>query len=74
MSQLVVALVQMGYGLPSTSAPQHWPFPRGHLGLGYAYILTHPGIPCLLHEHLSDGQLRQTIADLVRGWVGGRKG
>ncbi|KAI7843850.1 hypothetical protein COHA_002401 [Chlorella ohadii] len=47
------------------STQQHWPFPRGHLGLGYAYILTHPGIPCLLHEHLSDGQLRQTIADLI---------
>ena len=55
---------------PSLLPTQHWPFPRGHLGLGYAYILTHPGIPCLLHEHLMEAPLRKIIADLVGSqWV-----
>jgi hypothetical protein len=34
-------------GLPADSTQGHWPFPESHLGLGYAYILTHPGIPCV---------------------------
>lgn len=34
--------------LPCTgSTQQHWPFPTSHIELGYAYILTHPGVPCL---------------------------
>ena len=36
---------------PRFPDPQHWPFPSKHVMLGYAYILTHPGIPCLFWEH-----------------------
>lgn len=43
-----------GRGAGSTQA--HWPFPAGHLVQAYAYILTHPGTPCVFYDHLfSDG-------------------
>ena len=29
----------------------HWRFPPAHRMVGYAYILTHPGIPCLFWPH-----------------------
>eukprot|EP00746_Dinoflagellata_sp_MGD_P123426 gnl/MRDRNA2_/MRDRNA2_58076_c0_seq1.p1 gnl/MRDRNA2_/MRDRNA2_58076_c0~~gnl/MRDRNA2_/MRDRNA2_58076_c0_seq1.p1 ORF type:complete len:855 (+),score=118.50 gnl/MRDRNA2_/MRDRNA2_58076_c0_seq1:96-2660(+) len=32
----------------------HWPFPRTSVLIGYAYILTHPGIPCLFWDHLME--------------------
>jgi len=36
-----------------TGFPQnHWPFPLDRLALGYAYILTHPGICCVYGPHL----------------------
>jgi len=49
------------------SSQNHWPFPSSHVGLGYAYILTHPGIPCLFWEHLFDwgSELHKTVAGLV---------
>lgn len=35
-----------------TGPPQnHWPFPADRLSLGYAYVLTHPGIPCVFGPH-----------------------
>ena len=35
-----------------TGHPQmHWPFPTDRMGLGYAYALTHPGIPCVFWPH-----------------------
>ncbi|WPT13856.1 Alpha-amylase isozyme 3A [Picochlorum sp. SENEW3] len=36
------------------SSQQHWPFPSEHVMQGYAYILTHPGIPCIFWEHLME--------------------
>jgi alpha-amylase len=38
------------------SSQKHWPFPSSvdKLVQGYAYILTHPGIPCIFWEHFSD--------------------
>lgn len=33
------------------STQQHWPFPADRVGAGYAYILTHPGIPCVFWDH-----------------------
>ena len=30
----------------------HWPFPQDRLGLGYAYIITHPGIVCVFGDHI----------------------
>jgi|AntAceMinimDraft_12_1070368.scaffolds.fasta_scaffold35142_3 alpha-amylase len=57
-----------------TGYPQnHWPFPADRQALGYAYILTHPGIPCIFGAHFWDrehedwGQksLGTAIAELV---------
>jgi alpha-amylase len=33
------------------STLNHWPFPRDHLQQGYAYIVTHPGTPCIFYDH-----------------------
>lgn len=32
---------------------------------GYAYIMTHPGVPCLLHEHVFKWKLADEIKPLV---------
>ncbi|GBF91845.1 glycoside hydrolase [Raphidocelis subcapitata] len=49
------------------SSQQHWPFPSHLVGVGYAYILTHPGIPCVFYEHFFDWgeELRGTIKGLL---------
>ncbi|CAD7698103.1 unnamed protein product [Ostreobium quekettii] len=50
------------------SSLQHWPFPTNSLPEGYAYILTHPGTPCVFYDHIwqdADG-LRKCIEDLLR--------
>eukprot|EP00878_Enallax_costatus_P012740 GHUV01013304.1.p1 GENE.GHUV01013304.1~~GHUV01013304.1.p1 ORF type:complete len:368 (+),score=80.23 GHUV01013304.1:345-1448(+) len=36
------------------SSQKHWPFPGDKIGQGYAYLLTHPGTPCLFWEHFFD--------------------
>ncbi|CAI9116997.1 OLC1v1018307C4 [Oldenlandia corymbosa var. corymbosa] len=36
------------------STQAHWPFPGNHVMEGYAYILTHPGIPCVFYDHFYD--------------------
>lgn len=33
------------------STQNHWPFPSDRVGAGYAYILTHPGLPCIFWDH-----------------------
>ena len=43
----------------------HWPFPGDKVMQGYAYILTHPGIPCLFWEHVYDWNLYDKIKKLV---------
>ena len=48
------------------STQQHWPFPGDRLGEGYAYILTHPGVPCIFVEDWQRQELRALITDLVR--------
>ncbi|KAL3134045.1 Alpha-amylase A type-1/2 [Trebouxia sp. C0010 RCD-2024] len=48
------------------STQKHWPFPESHLGLGYAYILTHPGVPCIAWEHMWDTRLTFIIKHLMR--------
>jgi alpha-amylase len=50
------------------SSQKHWPFPSGDekLTQGYAYLLTHPGIPCIFWEHFVDDQyLKKRIIELV---------
>lgn len=40
---------------PSANGGQnHWPFPSDKVMQGYAYILTHPGIPCVYWVHFYD--------------------
>lgn len=54
---------------PSTGGGQsHWPFPANNLMQGYAYILTHPGIPCVYWPHFFDwGQdIRTQITALIK--------
>lgn len=36
------------------STQAHWPFPSHHVMEGYAYILTHPGIPSVFYDHFYD--------------------
>lgn len=51
------------------SSQRHWPFPDDRLAVGYAYILTHPGVPCVFWEHYfssSDPELRRTIDTLMQ--------
>lgn len=52
---------------PSTGGGQnHWPFPSSGVMQGYAYILTHPGIPCVYWVHFFDWGLKQEIQTLMK--------
>mmetsp|Transcript_13195 Transcript_13195/g.27873 ORF Transcript_13195/g.27873 Transcript_13195/m.27873 type:complete len:729 (-) Transcript_13195:1725-3911(-) len=46
----------------------HWPFPHHGLHEGYAYILTHPGTPCVFYDHYyqDEAGLRDAIMKLIR--------
>lgn len=50
------------------STQNHWPFPKDHVGAGYAYILTHPGLPCIFWDHLFTwgAELNKQINTLVQ--------
>jgi len=43
----------------------HWPFPSNKTMQGYAYILTHPGIPCVFWEHVYDWNLKAQIKKII---------
>ncbi len=43
-----------------------WPFPSDKILAGYAYILTHPGIPCIYWPHFFDPGIKGPISDLIR--------
>ncbi|KAF9621469.1 hypothetical protein IFM89_021773 [Coptis chinensis] len=45
------------------STQGHWPFPSSHIMEGYAYILTHPGIPTVFYDHFYDWG--ETIHDQI---------
>ncbi|MFA6030681.1 MAG: glucan 1,4-alpha-maltotetraohydrolase domain-containing protein [Elusimicrobiota bacterium] len=42
-----------------------WPFPGSKVMQGYAYLLTHPGVPCVYWPHLFDWGLREQIKTLI---------
>jgi alpha-amylase len=44
----------------------HWPVPCGKVMEGYAYVLTHPGIPSVYYAHVYNWSLRNPIADLMK--------
>jgi alpha-amylase len=48
------------------SQQSHWPFPGEKVMQGYAYILTHPGVPCVFWEHIYDWKLRDPVKKLMR--------
>ncbi|MBI5622663.1 MAG: alpha-amylase [Elusimicrobia bacterium] len=43
----------------------HWPFPGDKVMQGYAYILTHPGVPCVYWPHYFDWGLRDQLRALI---------
>jgi alpha-amylase len=43
----------------------HWPFPGDKVMQGYAYILTHPGIPCVYWVHFYDWGHAAAIKSLI---------
>ena len=45
-ASLMLLVVSWRWRTGSTQG--HWPFPQGQEETGYAYILTHPGMPCIL--------------------------
>ncbi|CAD6245496.1 unnamed protein product [Miscanthus lutarioriparius] len=47
------------------STQNSWPFPRDKVMQGYAYILTHPGIPSIFYDHVFDWNLKQEISTLA---------
>lgn len=49
-----------------TGPPQNeWPFPSADVMEGYAYILTHPGIPMVFWDHLYTWGLHDQITTLI---------
>ncbi len=47
------------------STQAHWPFPGDKVMQGYAYILTHPGIPSVFWDHFYDWGLHDDIKELI---------
>ena len=43
----------------------HWPVPCDKVLQGYAYILTHPGIPMVYYAHVYDWNLKASIQALM---------
>ncbi len=43
----------------------HWPAPCDKVLPGYAYILTHPGVPSVYYPHVYDWNLRAPIKTLI---------
>ncbi|PTL81954.1 alpha-amylase C-terminal beta-sheet domain-containing protein [Vitiosangium sp. GDMCC 1.1324] len=62
-----------GPSFPS-GGQNHWPFPNGNQEVmqGYAYILTHPGIPCVYWVHYYDWD-RATYGDKIKTLIAARK-
>lgn len=46
------------------STQKFWPFPSDKVMQGYAYILTHPGIPSIFYDHFIEWGLKDEIAKL----------
>lgn len=48
------------------STQMHWPFPADKVMQGYAYIITHPGVPCIFYDHFYDWGLKAEIVTLIK--------
>lgn len=49
----------------STSGQNHWPFPSDKVMMGYAYTLTHPGVPSVYWVHYYDWGMKDAIKKLI---------
>lgn len=47
------------------SSQNYWPFPGNKVMEGYAYILTHPGVPSVFWDHYFDWGLDGPIEELI---------
>ena len=48
------------------SSQGHWRFPHDALEQGYAYILTHPGTPCVFYDHIFHNEhLKHVVRRLI---------
>ncbi|PSC71161.1 alpha-amylase chloroplastic [Micractinium conductrix] len=47
------------------SSQGHWRFPGHAVEQGYAYIITHPGTPCVFWDHLLDQRQKDCVARLI---------
>lgn len=47
------------------STQKLWPFPSDKVMQGYAYILTHPGIPSIFYDHFFEWGLKEEIVKLA---------
>ncbi len=48
------------------SGNKAWPFPYSKIAEGYAYILTHPGIPCVFWPHYFESNARAAIDAMIK--------
>ena len=48
------------------SSQNYWPFPGNKVMQGYAYILTHPGVPSVFWDHYFDWGIKNRIKTLMR--------
>lgn len=48
------------------STLRHWPFPYQNTLEGYAYIITHPGTPCIFYDHFHDPKFNSPITKMLR--------
>lgn len=48
------------------SGQNMWPVPCDKVMQGYAYIMTHPGVPTVYFPHIYDWNHKQPIADLIK--------
>lgn len=49
-----------------SKSQNHWPFPENNIIEGYAYILTHPGIPMIYWDDLVNSESRDIIKLLIK--------
>lgn len=63
--RLLVELELMFEGRVQGSTQGHWRFPKKRVEAGYAYIMTHPGTPCVFWDHWQDAKLEPVIAKLT---------
>jgi len=48
------------------NSQNHWPFPENKILEGYAYILTHPGVPCVYFVHFFDSKYKDVLKKMIK--------